>query len=334
MDNLRIYFLNPLINVFKFHKFKIFFVFLMTLVFYILFFPYYQLSGLIESQISKASRGQTQVSFNDLSLSLMPFGISAKNVSIFTPQMPSPLFIEKAYIRPSIADLLRFKKGGVLIAENIWGGNLTFQFSDLGQGNSKNKEAGMINLKASFSDINLNKLASWYKAPFNTKGTMSGQFDITLDQKAFEQPIGQFQIKGSKVQLPSSVKVMQMDLLLPEGGFKTIDIKGKLAAGQFNLLESTLGVPSDVIYGKLKGSMGLTFISLGGRLSPRPSQYDFAMDLNLDKKTEQKIGTLLTTVLLNGKGGKSPTVDGGARYLLSVKGYPGSNPNIEPLAIF
>ncbi len=334
MEALRTYLINPILNVLKFHKFKIFFVFFLTLIFYIVLFPYYQLSGLIESQISKASRGQTQVSFSDLSLSVIPFGISANNISIFTPQMPSALFIKKAVIRPSIGALLRFKKGGVLQAENIFGGDLILNFSDLGQGTSKNKESEMVQITSQFKNINLNKLATWYKAPFSTSGLLSGNFDFKLDLKAFEQPLGAFQMLGQKVQLPSSIKLGQMDLLLPEGEMKKIDFKGKLANGQLTVLESILGAPSDVINGKVKGSMGLTLVSSGGRLQPRPSQYDYSLDLNLDKKTEQKIGTLLTTVLLNGKGGKSPTVDGGARYLLSIKGFPGSAPNIEPLSSF
>ncbi len=334
MEDLRKYLLQPIINIFKFHKFKIFFVLFLSLIFYVLFFPYHQLSSMIENQVNKASRGQVQISFNNLSLSLIPFGISAENVSLFTPQMPSPLFMEKAYIRPSIGDLLRFKNGGVFTAENIWGGTLTLQFSDLGQGPSKNNQSEMVRLNANFNQINLAKLASWYKAPFSTSGLINGQFNITLDHKAFEQPVGNLNIKGTKVKLPSLIKVMQMDLALPEATWKTMSIQGKLAAGQLNLAESLLGVPSDAIYGKIKGSMGLKFLSLGGRLSPRPSQYDFAVDLNLDKSSEQKIGTLLETVLLNGKGGKASTVDGGARYLLGLKGFPGSNPNIEPLSTF
>lgn len=334
MEGLRTYLITPILNVLRFHKFKIFFVFFLTLIFYILFFPYYQLSGLIEAQISKASRGQTQVSFSDLSLSVIPFGISAQNISIYTPQMPSALFIEKAYIRPSIAALLRFKKGGILTAENIFGGNLTFNFSDLGQGTSKNKESEMVQLTAKFDQIDLGKFASWYKAPFSTGGKLSGNFDFKIDNKAFEQPLGTFQFIGAKVQLPSSIKVMQMDLLLPEGEFKKIDFKGRLANGQLIIAESVFGLPSDVMNGKVKGNMGLAFSSQGGRLTPRPSQYDFSLDLNLDKSTEQKIGTLISTVLLSGKGGKSPTVDGGARYLLNLKGFPGSNPSIEPIASF
>lgn len=334
MDDLRKYFIQPIINVFKFHKFKIFFVVLMTFIFYVLFFPYHQLSSIIENQISKSSRGALQVSFTDLSLSLFPFGVSAKNVSLFTPQMPSPLLIEKAYIRPSIGDLFKFKQGGVLTAENIWGGSLTVQFSDLGQGNSSNKDSKMVRLNLSFSNLDLGQFANWFKAPFSTAGKISGQLNLTLDQRAFEQPVGNFSIQGRKVKLPSVIKVMQMDFILPEAEWKTVDIKGKLASGQFTLAESTLGAPSDAIYGKFKGSMGLTLVSLGGRLSPRPSQYDFKVDLNLNKLTEQKIGTLLGTVLLNGRGGKAPTVDGGSRYLLGIKGFPGSNPIIEPLATF
>ncbi len=334
MDNLRTYILDPILNIFRFHKFKIFFVLFATIIFYVLFFPYHQLSSLIENQISKSSRGQLQVSFTDLSLSIVPFGISAENVSIFMPSLPSPLFVKKAYIRPSIADLLRFKKGGVLIAENMWGGLLNLQFSDLGQGTSNNKQAQMVRIGARFENIDLNKLANWYKAPFSTAGSISGQINMTLDQKAFEQPEGAFSIQGSNIKLPSTVKVMQMDLVLPSGRWKSLDLKGKIAAGQFTLLESRLGAPSDVINGRIKGNMGLTFRSLGGRLTPRASQYDFSLDLNLDKVSEQKIGTLLSTVLLNGKGGKSPTVDGGARYLLGLKGFPGSSPNIEPLSAF
>ena len=333
MEDLNKYFLQPFLNLFRFHKFKIFFVILLTVIFYIVFFPYHQLSNIIESQVSKASRGQVQVSFSDLSISAFPFGIAAKNVSVFTPELPSPLFIEKVYLRPSIGDLLKFKRGGVLRAENILGGNLTAQLSELGQGTSTNKLSKMFKLNLNLNQINIPKLASWAKAPFSTSGALTGQINVTFDQKAFEQPLAQISLKGSKVKLPSVLKIQGNDLNLPEAEWKTMDIQAKLASGQLTLAESTLGVPSDAIYGKIKGTMALSFVSLGGRITPRPSQYDFALDLNLDKLTEQKIGPI-TTLLLSGKGGKSSTVDGGSRYLLGLKGFPGSSPNIEPLATF
>ncbi len=334
MEGLRTYIINPFLNLFRFHKFKMFFVVVLTLIFFVLFFPYYQLSSLIEAQISKASRGQTQVSFSDLGLSLFPLAITAKDISIYAPQMPSALFIEKAYARPSISALLRFKFGVSVSATNIFGGNLSFNYSELGQGTSKNKESQMFQIDAKLDQIDIIKLASWFKAPFSTGGKLSGSFDFKADNKAFEQPLGAFQFVGQRVQLPSTIKVMNTDLLLPEGEFKKIDLKGRIANGQLTIAESVFGLPSDVVYGKIKGSLGLTFTSMGGRLTPRPSQYDFSLDLNLDKITEQKIGTLITALLLSGKGGKSPTVDGGARYLLNLKGFPGSSPTIEPIASF
>ena len=334
MDLLRTYLLDPITNTLKNHKLKILFLLMMTLAFYVVFFPYYQLTGIIESQISKSSRGQTQVSFSNLSLSLLPFGVSAEKISVFTPQMPSPLFIDKAYIRPSIADLLRFKHGGVLVANGVLGGDLNFKFSNLGQDISKNKNSQMVSIDADFSDLNLNNLAEWFKAPFQTAGKLSGDLDFKIDKTAIEQPQGTFQFSGRNVVLPDSVKLQGMELLLPEGQFKSLNISGRMANGQVTLKESTLGAPSDVIYGKTKGSLGISVTSMGGRLVPRTTSYDISLDLNFNKVMEKEIGSLFTTFLPNGNRLKSATVDGGARYLMSIKGYPGQNPNIEPLSTF
>lgn len=334
MDALKNYLITPLLNTFRFHKFKMFFVVFFTFLFYIVFFPYNQLSTFIENQISKSSRGQTQVSFDDLKLSLFPFGVSASDIYVFTPQMPSPLYIKKVYARPSFSDLLRFKTGGVFIAKDLLGGDLQLQISNLGQGTSKNKASKMIQISAELGNLDLAKTSTWFKAPINTGGKLSGDIDLTLDQMAYDQPKGRFNFQGKNILLPGTVKVQNMDLVLPEGQFKKVNVEAKIQDGQLVFQESTLGQPSDVIYGKFKGYIGLNARNLGGRLSVQPTNYEIPLDLNLDKQTEQKIGTLLTTILLNGQGGKSPTVDGGARYLFSVKGYPGSNPSFQPINSF
>lgn len=334
MEDLRKHILQPIINVFKFHKFKIFLVFVMTCVFFIALFPYKEISDIISAQINKATRNQVQVSFEDIGLSFYPFGVSAKNVYISTPGLTTPLFVKRAYISPSILSILSLKPGGSFTAEDIWGGNITATLTNLGQGHSNNKDSKVARIQLSLDKVNMAELLGWMKAPAKISGQISGKADIRLDMMAFEHPRGSFSFNGVRVGLPGVISMQGMDLLLPEGELKRVVFNGQLQNGNLRITEGTLGQPSDVIYGKVKGEMGLTTRKAGAGIAMVPGEYNFSLDLNFNKDAESKLGTMIGTVLLNNKGGRSTTLDGGARYMFSVSGYPRGAPSFQPLNQF
>ena len=137
MNELKTYIIDPLINILRYHKFKVFFLLFATLIFYIILFPYYLLTPMIQDQMNKISRGQSQVSFEDIGLSLAPLGISAKNIYITLAQAPSPLYIKRAYILPSITDFLSFKSGFHLTAKKYSGRGFKVLFCSTGSRNFK-----------------------------------------------------------------------------------------------------------------------------------------------------------------------------------------------------
>ncbi|MCO5113879.1 MAG: type II secretion system protein GspN [Bdellovibrionaceae bacterium] len=334
MEDLRTYILQPIINVFKFHKFKIFLVFFFTLIFIVVMFPYREISEIISNQISKATRNQVQMSFEDIGLSLYPFGISAKNVYIATPNLTTPLFVQRVYITPSILSLLSLKPGGSFRAENIWGGNITATLTHQGQGHSNNKDSKVARIELALDKIDVGEVLNWMQAPAKLSGKISGKSDLRLDLMALDHPRGSFNFSGTNVELPSVISMQGMDLMLPEGQFKRLALVGQLQNGKMNLTEGALGQPNDVIYGKVKGQMDLTTRKMGASITFVPGPYDFNFDLNFNKDAESKLGTMIGTVLLNNKGGRSATLDGGARYIFSLSGYPRGVPSFQPLNQF
>lgn len=334
MDAISKYITQPIINVFKFHKFKVFFLMMSTMAFFVVMFPYGEISEIISAQINKATRNQVQVSFSDLRLSLIPFGISATDMYVLTPQLKTPLYIKKAHISPSILSFLSFKPGGSVKAEDFLGGDVTATLTNLGQGTSKNKNSKMVRLQLNFSRLQLSQTMEFFKIPAQLSGALSGKADIRLDTKAFEQPRGNFSLNGQKIGLPGSISLQGMDLILPEGELKRINVNGELQNGNLKFTEGVLGQPSDVIYGKIRGQMELSTRSVGSSFAFVPGSYNFNFDLNFDKQAEQKLGTMIGTILLNNKGGRSEALDGGARYIFSVSGYPRGMPNFQPLNQF
>lgn len=334
MEDLRKYILQPIINVFKFHKFKMFLVLLFTVIFIVAMFPYKEISDIISNQISKATRNQVQMSFEDLGLSLYPFGISAQNVYIATPALTTPLFVKRIYISPSILSLLSFKPGGSFRAEDIWGGNITATLTHQGQGHSNNKDSKVARIELALDKVHIGELLEWMKAPAKMTGHISGKADLRLDLMAYDHPRGTFNLSGANVELPSVISMQGMDLMLPEGQFRRLALVGQLQNGKMNLTEGTLGQPNDVIYGKVKGQMDLTTRKMGASVTFVPGPYDFSFDLNFGKDAESKLGTMVGTVLLNNKGGRSATLDGGARYIFSISGYPRGIPSFQPLNQF
>lgn len=334
MDELRKYILQPIINVFKFHKFKVFFLFLCTLLFAVLMFPFNEIADIVSAQISKATRNQVQVSFDDLGLSFYPFGISAKDVYILTPRASAPLFIEQAYISPSLLSLLSLKPGGTLTAKNIFGGDIHASLTNLGRGGAQNKDSKLIGLQLNFNSVDFDEVMSWLKSPAKLSGDLSGKVDLRFDMMAYEQPRGEFNINGQNVRLPGSISMQGMDMMLPEGVLKKLVLAGKIQNGDLSLTQGQLGQPNDVIYGKVKGKMALNTRRAGAGIMLVPGAYDFSFDLNFSEDAESKLGTMLGTVLLNNKGGRSETLNGGARYIFSVSGFPNGVPKFLPLNQF
>ena len=152
-----------------------------------------------------------------------------------------------------------------------------------------------------------------------------------MDLATFKKPEGQFKLTGKKIKLPQTINVMQMDLSLPEGELKKIEVQGFTKNDQLTIKESFIGESTDIIHGKFKGFISFNSQNLGGRFKIRPTEYDFSLDLVLNKEVEKQIGTLLSKIFLRGDEGKSPTVDGGARYILGVQGFPGKPPKNRTL---
>ena len=112
-------------NLFKYHKKKILLATISATAFFLLLFPYDDLSDFVTSQVSKATNNQVFLSFDEMDFSLVPTpGLEFINVSLDTPVLPT-MKVKQLSAVPSLVKLLTFKLGLNLSAQGLWGGDLS-----------------------------------------------------------------------------------------------------------------------------------------------------------------------------------------------------------------
>ncbi len=66
---------------------------------------------------------------------------------------------------------------------------------------------------------------------------------------------------------------------LPEIKFSSVDLKGKMQGGKFQIETGKLGSPSDDFYGNIKGDIGITIQNMNGQMRPIVNSYNLSFDL-------------------------------------------------------
>ena len=319
-------------NLFKYHKLKMFLIWISALIFTVILFPYSDLADFTTAQVSKLTQNQVFLSFDDMSIGLVPTpSVDLEKVNVETAQV-SGLKVGHLSIAPSIAALLSFKKGVSVKAKELLKGdlNLTYKEGDAVKGKGKNKFKEQL-IEADFSKVSLSEIEKLAALPVKLKGIATGELEANIDPTFFTQPEGETEIIIKNFVMPAgSVNMNGFPVETPEIMFKEVKLKGKLSGSSFTLQEGLLGKANDPINGKLKGKMTIKMTRRGPRVAPSFGSYNISVNLNISKEKEKELYFL---GLLEDQ--FKQKTNRGVRILMGVTGARmGVPPKMKPIQSF
>ena len=316
-----------IIDLFRYHKKKIFMVMVSALIFLVILFPYDDLSGLLTKQVSVISGDRVFLKFDEIGLNFVPPSLRLNNVRIDTLNAPS-IELEQLLISPSWSKIMAFSLGGELVLKGLWGGDLKLR-GDL----EKFKGAYYLSLFGlDMERVRLEELAEFIvallKVPIEISGQVQGRIEVSVDDPEFsKQPRGEFELTVENLSPPSSIPTSIGPILLPEIRFSQLGIKARLVDGQVIIDEGFFGQENEPISGKFKGAMGLHLGRLGSQVKFDPREYEIKIDLSVKKSMEKDLALFLSFINKFKK-----TTNSGSRYLFKLGASRfQSSPSLAPI---
>ena len=303
-----------ILAVFKYHKRKVLLVIVSALLFFVLFFPYGDLSGLITRQVLVRSGNQVFLNFGGVDLNLIPPSLSLEKVSVETPKFP-PLEFDQLLISLSISKLLAFQISGDLLLKGLWGGDIGVK-GDLSNVDGAYFPSHLeLELERVLIEEFIGFALGWLKTPIELSGEVQGQVQVTVkDPSLSEQPSGELNLKIKNLKLPTSISTSIGPMVLPELTFSELHLKSRLAGGKLVIDdEGVFGQASEPIYGKFKGSIDFQLGRSGQQLKFDPKKYKLKVDMSVKKAMERELSLFLSFISQF----KTAT-DSASRYLFKV----------------
>ena len=308
-----------------------------ALAFFALLFPFGDLSDVVTSAIARGTRGAVYVQFNSLALNFVPQpAVSATDVSVetslpplkakwakITPSLFSALFslptlISAANGNPEAAASLSTKLGLSVAAEDLLGSNLALSF---GPGSKSEQGNPRSRVTLAVEKLNLGEVQKWADLPMQMNGRAALSTDVQFAPDFKDQPDGEFTIKLDKFVLPASVVQVDMNgamlpVNLPALSLANVAFKGHLSRGTLTIDEGTFGRSPDAIFGRIKGSLGLSLVPAGPSVNPVFGSYNLIVDMTTSAMIEKELS--FAFIMLGP--GKSPAPGGGGHYLFRATG--------------
>lgn len=308
-----------------------------ALAFFILMFPFSDLSDAVTATVARATNNQVFVQFDRLALHVLPQpAISVTDVSVetslpplnakwakLTPSLFSALFnlptiISAARGNPDSARTLGTRLGGSVSAEGLLGGDL-----DLSLRSGTKSEQGHERSRVSMAleKMKLAEVQKWTDLPVKMSGDLNVDTDMQFSPDMSEQPEGDYQIGLSRFSLPATTVSVPMGeamlpVSLPTLTLENVVLKGKLNNGTLMIDEGTFGKAKDPIYGRIKGALGVRLQAQGPNVFPIFGSYNLTVELNTTQLIEKELGFAF---IMFGSA-KTATPGGGAKYLFRATG--------------
>ncbi len=270
------------------HKWKISLVFILTSVFLFVLFPLGDLNDFISSKISQATSNKVFLQFEEMHLNPLTTTLSLDKVLFETEQIEN-LTIENLSAQPSLMALFSQKIGGHLTAEGLLGGQLDLKVTPTASPKSTEKSEtpvgqsplGKSDIELTLEKISLKEIKKLMSSSLPISGTADANVSMTIDPAFTDQPEGDLQFKIQKFELQSTSVILPDlgSINLPEIKFSSVDLKGKLQAGKFQIETGKLGSPTDDFYGNIKGDIGISIQNLNGQIRPLVNSYNLSIDL-------------------------------------------------------
>ncbi len=280
-----------IIDIFRFHKLKILTAVLAALIFFVLMFPFADLSDLVTEKISAATNNELFLTFENMDLSLLPTPrFKMLKVKAETNSFPA-LEAGVLSIQPSIASLLAFKAGFVTHAQDFLKGEVELVLKEGGKNENK-VVPYKVTLKA--DKIELGELKKLLNSPLPLKGKVDLQLDANVDFTFTDQPDGDLSIESKNVVMPdTNLPTPFGDLPFPKMTFTKVLLKCRIVGGELILEEVDLGTEKDPVSMQVKGKFDVKINRVDGQLVPNFGAYDLKAKLVVRKGVEKTLELFL-----------------------------------------
>lgn len=312
------------LDIFRYHKKKILFLSAAISFWFVVLFPYDDLSDFITFKTTQMTQSQLYLQFDGLAFALLPqLGIKMENVLVEVVNFP-PFNVDTLGVAPKFS-LIFGKLAGVVKASGFFGGDVALHVSPSNQLEADGPELGV--------DLNLEKVAlkdlSKYMQKYsNFPLTVSGEtnFDSTLyvDTTYKVQPKGDVKLNIKNLDIPSSNIGLPMgggaamSMPLPALQLTNLEIEGNMRDGTFTIKKGTIGDPKNDLNGTITGDIHLN-IAPNGRVST--GGYNLVVNLNIGDTLKRQLGTVLSFVDIYQGIGEKYKFDSlrGVRYAMRIK---------------
>jgi type II secretion system protein N len=281
-------------DIFRFHKFKVFSIFLFAVLFGILIFPYSDLADLLTKKVLDLTQNQVYLQADTLGLSFKPgLGLHMDQVVVETPSLP-PLTANRVSAAPSIASLLAFSPGFSVSAEGLFHGDLNLDFK---QGAKMPSGQASQNINLTTQDMALAAISQVLREmgfDLKLQGALSSNTQISIDPTYQDQPKGTLDFSIQNFVLPSRVVNIALGpLQIPELKLQNVSAKGTLSEGRLSFEDISLGSDKDEFRGQIKGDLGITMHPGNGAPVAELRNYDFQIDLKMTSSFQKRAALFL-----------------------------------------
>jgi type II secretion system protein N len=268
-------------NIFRFHKMKIFAFVIFTLFFMIYLFPFDDLTDLMTTKVSEATKGSIYVQAEGMGIHWLPTpGIKLNSVVIQPSNFPN-VSARELSIAPSLLSLLKGSVGARITALGLFRGDVDVHYEEA-EKNKAGQPTQKIDVNA--SEIALQSMSQFLKdmnmGDYKLQGALSINGQAKVDPSFEEQPNANIALNIKNFVFPAYVANTPAGAFaLPELKFKKSVLKSNLAEGKLQVEELTFGDEKDELNCTFKGDI-VTRLSKD-RPMPDFGAYSFTVDVKV-----------------------------------------------------
>lgn len=301
------------------HKLKLGVAFLSFWIFCFLLFPFQDTGDLVGAEVARLTNNQVFVQFDRLNVGLLPLSVGAQNISVETPMIPAAINADLIEVSPSLGALITQKPNGTLVAKGLFRGDVEIGIKP-GRRTDAGAETYALELKA--ESLNLNEVQKVAQLPILLKGRLNVTSGGTVDPTFQQQPDVDVELKVNSLEIPpSTINTMMGPLNLPDLRLSSVDLKGRLAGGRFNIERGEIGRTGDELFGSIRGNVSVVMQNRG-RVVPIIGAYNLEIDLTATPQFQNKASLFLS--FLDAYKSNAPN---GARYQFKVNA---TSPELPP----
>ncbi len=324
-------YIKKIYTLLKEHKSKWLALIVLSLVFFLILFPYESAVLYLTSQINKQTKSAIQLQYD--SFAIYPLGptLVFKNPKIFIAGKQRAFTAHQLSLKPSYKSLLQLKPGGIITIR--WKKNALLSLI-IRKTKIKRKNPGWL-LQVSTQNFNPLFLSAFFPVLSKTEGKINISMEVFLDPLFEVQPKGFWNIEGNNIQSRISSYTIPNNptfgtIMFPYFKWSQFRSNGQIKNGEITISDLSLGKKKDTSQIKLRG---VVFIDLkkhtvSKRIKPQLRSYNIGLDMLMSTHLKNQFYPSLD-ILLSKIGSKTPQ---GWHYLGLINGARFSIPRFSPVS--